>query len=300
MKLLISIKDKTYNYRLNTYNRKMKKMTTQKISQNINYITQSDNPYHSILIPENNKFLKRGKITDEEIININIVNTLKEEYPQIYESILENDYKLSRDENAFYFFAIPDENDEVVGFLTFNIESEELLSLTHIYVIPESRGKNHFLSTLKYFTNVIDGLITIKNPNRTLIEILNKTELCTTIANRYIISSIPFIFNIASWNESINQVYEYNNLLDETHPKIAMTSVYDKKLTAPILVNRSCKILEDLEEFQNEEYCLMAIARYDDEKQYECVKTRQEDKWIKSGKYFKKTLKLLNKSKLWM
>ena len=275
-------------------------MKTEKISQNINYITQSDSPYNKVLIPEDTSFLKSGKIDEDKITNLNIVTILKDEYPHIYQSLLENDYKISRDETCFYFYAVPDENDETVGFLTFNIESEELLSITHLYILPEARGNNTFLRLLEYFSNLVDGLIVIKNPNHTLIEILSKTELCTSIANRFIISSVPFIFNIISWNESINDVYEYNNLLDETHPKIAMTSVYDRKLYAPILVNKSCKLLEDLDEFTNEEYCLMAMTRYDDNQEYDILSLRQADKWIKSGKYFKKVLKLLNKSKLWI
>ena len=274
-------------------------MNSENISENITYVTESDTPYKSVLLPDI-KFLKSGKITDNQIININISKILNEDYPEIIESVLENDYKISDDDTCFYFFAIPDENDEVVGFITFNIESEELLSLTNIYVIPEARGQNHFLRLIEYFTNIIDGIITIKNPNKSLVEILRKTELCNTIANRFVISAIPFVFNVVSWDESINDVYEFNYDLDESHTRIAMTSVYDTKLSAPILVNRSCKILDDTENFKNEEYCLMAISRYDDNREYDCVTAKQNDKWIKSGKYFKKTLKLLNKSKLWI
>ncbi|MBE6488905.1 MAG: hypothetical protein E7Z86_09360 [Methanosphaera stadtmanae] len=275
-------------------------MKTEKISQNINYITKDESPYKSVLMPEDTPFLKSGKIEDNKITNLNIVNILKEEYTQIYQSVLENNYKISRDETCFYFYAVPDENDETIGFLTFNMESEEILSITHVYIMPDARGNNTFLRLLEFFSNLVEGLIVIKNPNYALVEILSKTELCTTIANRFIISSVPFIFNIVSWNESINDVYEYNNLIDETNPKIAMTTVYDKKLYAPILVNRSSKILEDLDEFRNEEYCLMAMTRYDDNQEYNSLCLRQSDKWIKSGKYFKKILKLLNKSKLWI
>ena len=50
----------------------------------------------------------------------------------------------------------------------------------------------------------------------------------------------------------------------------------------------------------NDEYCLMAVSRYDDNKEFDCLNKRQSDDQIKSGKYFKKVIKLLNKSKLWM
>ena len=200
----------------------------------------------------------------------------------------------------FLLFCYTDDDENIVGFVTFNIESEELLSLTHIYVIPEARGNNNFLQILDYFNKNIDGFIALKNPNRSLMEILQKTDTCTKIANRFVLSTIPIIFNIVSWDESINGVYEYNSELDKSNERIAMTTVYDSKLSAPILVNRSCITLENLDNFKNEEYCLMAISRYDDNNEYDCVTARQTDSWIKSGKYFKKTLKLLNKSKLWL
>lgn len=275
-------------------------MNSKNITDDITLVTESDNPYSSVLLPGNIKSLKSGKIVENKLLNINISEILKEDYPKIYESLTENDYKLSDEDTCFYFFAIPDENNENVGFLTLDIESEELLSLTNIYVIPEARGQNHFLKILEYFTNIIDGIICIKNPNKSLIEILKQTELCSIIANRFVLSAIPFIFNIVSWNESINDVYEYNYDLNISHNKIAMTTVYDIKLSAPILVNRSCNILDNLNNYKNEQYCLMAISRYDDNKEYDCINLRQNDNWIKSGKYFKKVLKLLNKSKLWI
>lgn len=275
-------------------------MNSEKLSEGINLIKDTENPYYKILLPDTLQYLKCGEITENGIKNINISSILKEEYPEICKSVQENDYNISKNDECFYYFAIPDDNENIVGFITFNIESEEILSLTNIYVIPEARGNNHFLKLLEYFSKTVEGLIAIKNPNRSLMEILSKTDACTTIANRFVLSPVPLIFNIVPWNESINGVYEYNSELDETNEKIAMTTVYDTKLSAPILVNRSCITLDNLDEFKNREYCLMAISRYDDDNEYECVNARQEDDWIKSGKYFKKTLKLLNKSKLWL
>lgn len=278
----------------------VKKMNSEKLSEGINIIKDTENPFYKILLPDTLQYLKCGEITDEEIKNINISNILKEEYPEICKSVKENNYNISENDECFYYFAIPDDDENIVGFVTFNIESEELLSLTHIYVIPEARGNNNFLQILDYFNKNIDGFIALKNPNRSLMEILQKTDICTKIANRFVLSTIPIIFNIVSWDESINGVYEYNSELDKSNERIAMTTVYDSKLSAPILVNRSCITLENLDNFKNEEYCLMAISRYDDNNEYDCVTARQTDSWIKSGKYFKKTLKLLNKSKLWL
>lgn len=275
-------------------------MNSEKLSEGINLIKDTENPYYKVLLPDTLENLKCGEITDKEIKNINICKILKENYPEICKSTKENNYNISKDDECFYYFAIPNEDGNIIGFVTFDIESEELLSLTNIYVIPEARGNNNFLQVLEYFNKITEGLIAIKNPNRSLMEILLKTDSCTTIANRFILSTVPLLFNIVSWDESINGVYEYNSKLDESNEKIAMTTVYDSKLSAPILVNRSCITLDNLDEFKNEEYCLMAISRYDDENQYGCVNARQNDAWIKSGKYFKKTLKLLNKSKLWL
>ena len=275
-------------------------MNSEKLSDGINIIKDTENPYYKILLPDTLQYLKCGEISEEQIKNINISKILKEEYPSICKSVKENNYNISENDECFYFFAIPDDDENIVGFVTFNIESEELLSLTNIYVIPEARGNNNFLQVLDYFTKNIDGFIALKNPNRSLLEILLKTDACTTIANRFVLSTVPIIFNIVTWDKSINGVYEYNSELDESNKKIAMTTVYDTKLSAPILVNRSCITLDNMDEFKNEEYCLMAISRYDDNDEYNCVTARQEDAWIKSGKYFKKTLKLLNKSKLWL
>ncbi|MBE6485980.1 MAG: hypothetical protein E7Z85_03960 [Methanosphaera stadtmanae] len=275
-------------------------MNSEKLTEGINFIKDTENPYYRILLPDTLQYLKCGEITDKEIKNINISKILKEEYPDICKSVKENNYNISENDECFYYFAIPDNDENIVGFVTFDIESEELLSLTHIYVIPEARGNNNFLQVLDYFNKNIDGFIALKNPNRSLMEILLKTDICSTIANRFALSTVPIIFNIVPWNESINGVYEYNSELDQSNEKIAMTTVYDTKLSAPILVNRSCITLDNLDDFKNQEYCLMAISRYDDNKEYDCVNARQEDSWIKSGKYFKKTLKLLNKSKLWL
>lgn len=275
-------------------------MNSEKLSEGINIVKDTGNPYYKVLLPETLENLKCGQITEEGIKNINICRILKEEYPDICKSARQNDYKISEDDECFYYFAIPDQNENIIGFITFDIESEELLSLTNIYVIPEARGNNNFLQLLEYFNKVTEGLIAIKNPNRSLMEILQKTNSCTTIANRFVLSTVPIIFNIVPWDESVNGVYEYNSTLDESNEKIAMTTVYDTKLSAPILVNRSCITLDNLDDFKNEEYCLMAISRYDDNNEYDCVTARQNDSWIKSGKYFKKTIKLLNKSKLWL
>lgn len=275
-------------------------MNSEKLSEGINLIKETDSPYYKVLLPDTLENLKCGQITEEGIKNINISKILKNEYPEICKSTKENNYNISEKDECFYYFAIPDENEKIIGFITFNIESEELLSLTNIYIIPEARGNNSFLQLLEYFNKITEGLIAIKNPNRSLMEILIKTDSCTTIANRFVLSTIPIIFNIVAWDESVNGVYEYNSKLDESNEKIAMTTVYDTKLSAPILVNRSCITLDNISKFKNEEYCLMAISRYDDNNEYECVKARQNDSWIKSGKYFKKTIKLLNKSKLWL
>ena len=228
-------------------------MNSEKLSEGINIIKDTENPYYKILLPDTLKYLKCGEITEDEIKNINISSILKEEYPEICKSVKENNYNISKDDECFYYFAIPDDKENIIGFITFNMESEELLSLTNIYVIPEARGNNNFLQLFEYFSKIVEGLIAIKNPNRQLMEILSKTDVCTTIANRFVLSSVPLIFNIVSWDESINGVYEYNSELDETNEKIAMTTVYDTKLSAPILVNRNCITLDSLEEFKYKE-----------------------------------------------
>ncbi len=94
--------------------------------------------------------------------------------------------------------------------MTLDIENPELLSITNIYLIPEARGNNIFLLLLDYFNKITEGLVAIKNPNRILLEILNKTDICTIIANRFIISAIPFVFNV---DLGMNQLMNYLNII---------------------------------------------------------------------------------------
>ena len=45
----------------------VKKMNSEKLSEGINIIKDTENPFYKILLPDTLQYLKCGEITDEEI-----------------------------------------------------------------------------------------------------------------------------------------------------------------------------------------------------------------------------------------
>ncbi len=88
-------------------------MNVEKVSDGVQYVQDNNNPYNKVYIPEELDFITSGKITEDyELERINISKILKEKYPEIYKSAIENDYKIDENEECFYYFATPDENDK--------------------------------------------------------------------------------------------------------------------------------------------------------------------------------------------
>lgn len=254
------------------------------------------NENYKIFLPDI-PHITRAQISGEGFNNGLLNKSLKEEYPEIYESIQKESFFISDDEKYFYLVEILDENNEnVIGFASFTIYDEKTLVLNQIYVLPEYRGQKHFV---KVFNNISvllpEAKILVKNPNHTIIKNIKDLNFCTVIKDRFLISNIIFLTDQVSFDEALNLT---NKKFAEQGSKALYSTesnLYDLKLDAVIKLSSNNKIYTGKEDLMLVERSTISIVRDEDESKYDLISKRKEDPWIQKGNYFKKISKIFKK-----
>ena len=74
------------------------------------------NDKYTVFLPDL-KFIRRASITGYGYNNGNLMEVLKNDYRQLYDSIMDEEYFIRPDEKFFYLYEIYDESDEnIIGF----------------------------------------------------------------------------------------------------------------------------------------------------------------------------------------
>lgn len=254
------------------------------------------NENYKIFLPDI-PHITRAQISGEGFNNGLLNKSLKEEYPEIYESIQKESFFISDDEKYFYLVEILDENNEkVIGFASFTIYDEKTLVLNQIYVLPEYRGQKHFV---KVFNNISvllpEAKILVKNPNHTIIKNIKDLNFCTVIKDRFLISNIIFLTDQVSFDEALNLT---NKKFAEQGSKALYSTesnLYDLKLDAVIKLSSNNKIYTGKEDLMLVERSTISLVHDEDESKYDILSKRKEDPWIEKGNYFKKISKIFKK-----
>lgn len=255
-----------------------------------------DDPFYRVILPDNIPHLYKGEDDSETFFTFNINKKLEKEYPHIYQAIKEEEYYISDYEKAYYFFEIPDKTEKIIGFATLNIYDEETLILNQIYVMPEYRGQKEFYNVLNYFIDLFDeATINIKNPNKIIMELLEKVDYLAKLTERFYISKIPFFYDLIPYDEALQYTNKtYNNKKGKIASQIR-TNLYDKELNSLIsLASQNNKVFTGKEE-GDVKRCSISVVRDEDQKQYSYLDKRIDDKWIQKENYFKKVKKIVFK-----
>lgn len=266
-------------------------------NQRFLYKKDLDDPYYKILLPYNVPHLIKGEDDGNELKGMNINQILKKDYPQLYESIQEEKYFISDDYSCYYFFEIPADNDDIIGFASFEIYNTDSLLLNQIYVLPKHRGKQHFYNILNYFIDLFDEAnIMIKNPNKNIINQLDNVDVFIKLDERFWLSKIQFMYDLVPYNDALkytNKDYNERNKFEES----IKTNLYDAKLGALVNITRKNNNPYTGQENSNAKISSISLVKEEDEKKYHYLKKRNEDSWIKNGNYFKKVKKNLKNNK---
>lgn len=258
-----------------------------------------ENENYKVFLPET-PHLQRAKINGEGFNTQYINKTLKAEYPEIYESILEESFFISDEDKYFYFYEIYDEKDDkIVGFSTFSIYNKKSILLNQIYVLPQYRGKKHFVKVYNIFSQLLpEAEILVRNPNHCIVKNIKDLNYGQVIDERFLISNIIFVTDQVAFEDAL---YHTNKSLEE-NGEVALyhseSNLYDLKLDAVIKISSNNKIYKGKEDLLKVERSTISIVRDEDEKQYDILRKRREDSWIQKGNYFKKISKIFKKEKI--
>jgi len=162
-----------------------------------------------------------------------IITILEQHYPYLLESIHEENFDISENENCMIFKEIV-HIDKVVGFSAYkggDANEHKSLVLQYIYVLPEYRGNNLLVKDV-IDTISLDRYVSIESPTRFMVESLVEGGLARVFDDRYVISRIPFCAPIHNFTdeekEYLKQTY---NLPDPTGIN-RESSLYDLKYCA--------------------------------------------------------------------
>lgn len=253
-----------------------------------------EDPFYRVILPDGIPHLIKGESDEETFYGMNINEKLENDYPHLYEAIKDEKYFISNYESCYYFFEIPDDEEEIIGFATLNIHDDETLILNQIYVLPEYRGQKHFINVLNYFMDLFDeAIFYIKNPNKRILEQLEELDLLTKLDERFYLSQIFFFYDLVAFDDSLK--YTNRTYIEEKGkiPHHMPCNLYDKQLNTLVsLASQNNKPYTGREK-GDVKRCSMSLVRDEDEKEYDYLEKRRNDPWIQNGNYFKKAKKIV-------
>lgn len=254
------------------------------------------NESYKVFIPEH-PLIKRANINETGFNNGNLVETLKEDYTEIYDAIKEEEYFINDDEKYFYLFEIPDEKEEkIIGIATLMIYDKDSLIMNQIYVMPEYRGHKHFIATYNFFCELFnEAEIYVRNPSRTIIDNVVEADYGYIIKDRFLVSQLFFVFDQAPFEDTLNYTNKSFLQNGKMTKYFTETNLYDLKIDALIKLSLNNKIYTGKEDLMKIERSNISLVRDEDEKRFNILAKRNDDLWIQKGNYFKKISKIFKK-----
>lgn len=150
-------------------------------------------------------------ITTKDCKTNSATGLLEKEYPYILHSMKEENYVIEYDEFDIVQEIIDDER--VVGFISFvKIESfDNSLCINEVYILPEFRHRGLFYQTLLNLLSQPNMTISLRNPNKRMIDLLIEYEFAKKLDNNIVISYVNFQVDYSNryTNKNIGEYYEY-------------------------------------------------------------------------------------------
>jgi len=238
---------------------------------------------------------------DDKIYTLPIKKMLEDNYVYIYRAINKEDYYISDNESCFFFKEIVFDN-EVIGFATYRTSSldNQSLVMQHIYVLPEFRGNNLLEEELDEATLLFNSNIIIQSPNRYVVESLINHKLARVFDDRIVISRIAFMIPMVELEDVKSGVYLEDYDLTDNKGLSKVSLVYDLDLCAVVGLaqeNGNDDYDDSITQEDNpNNYNNLSLARKVDDKDFNCLENRSNDKWLNNDEYFDKVRDILNKN----
>jgi len=223
-----------------------------------------------------------GRVIDlDEMDNPDINVFLEEEYPNIYEAYVNDEYNMEHHFSNFFHELVYD--NKVVGFYTY-YNAREFQDQTYIeefYVIPEYRGNKILINTLVDLT-VSNKNFTLHKPIRCVMDILIENGFAWYFSKNLVRSIFKFSssYNDVIINKKLKNIY--NNTDNDILTMNIFTNLYDMN-TNSIIFNDPMGLLID-----EDVICMSNPRQYDISKYKLSNKLRKIDK-----KYLKNTLRTI-------
>lgn len=171
-------------------------------------------------------------ITNKESKSNSTTKILKESYNYIFKSMQNENYKIEYD--TFEIIQEIIDDDKVVGIISFiNLDSfEHVLCINEVYILPEHRKKGLFYHTLLNLLSQPNISVTIRNPNKTLIDLLVKYEFAEKLDNNLVISYFDFYVDYSKRYINKN-IREYYNFFEKQNQKeLIRSNFYDLNINS--------------------------------------------------------------------
>lgn len=153
------------------------------------YIERKANDAKEIVLDE---MFSADQLPHIDSDNTVLLDFLKENYPYLYEAMVNEKYII--EENICPFFREVIYDSKVVGFYTYEYITDILtnkICINEFYVVPEYRGNKIFIKTLKNMIahSEYDGVL-LRNPSRLIIEIMLENQLATRFSKNLVRTGI--------------------------------------------------------------------------------------------------------------
>lgn len=171
-------------------------------------------------------------MTDTKVSFDNLNYFLKENYEEIYNSIIEENYILEYIEDKHVIFKELKFNDNVVGFALVDLifSNKPKYSVCECYVMPEYRGKNILFDFIITNITKTNYDFSFRRPNKAIMNLLVKYNLAFSLNRNIIISYIELDASLSEvyTNKRIKKLY--NNVDEDLSDEIFSTYYYNSQL----------------------------------------------------------------------
>lgn len=186
----------------------------------------------------NPEYQTRDKTDYKLIKNFNNQNTLskilKQEYPYIIQSMKHEKYKIEYEKYEILQELLYE--NKVIGIISIELINQiiQTLCINEVYILPEYRHKGIFYEALLNLLTQPNITIALKNPNRTMINLLLQYDFAKKLENNLVLSYIDFYVedNKIYTNKQIKTEYDTNYIKNEN----ITTDFYDLNINSCVFL----------------------------------------------------------------
>ena len=223
---------------------------------------------------------RKGKLPLEEI---DFLKLLKQHFRYIYKSLLD-EYPFIELTGKYNLLKEVVINKEVVGFSLYSFKDDiavEEMYLEYYYVLPEFREEFSLYDEIFEASEYGIHMVFLHNPRRETIELLIKERKACMLDERFVLSHFDLVYDVApkkiTFKKSIRNSCELRKM-NEVKQYQGYTDIYDLELCTVVpthfLSNKESP--EDLK---------LSVAYEDEDKKYNCIEKRNNEKLIEENQY---------------